>query len=320
MRNIVLIFTLLSFCACSSKLSQGIASQNLTDILWTQIKTNKSEVEKIPLYLSLSKLAINEQIANELIALNKNEKNNFDAFLQNYLLANQLQENKYIDRFVATYPEGQALKNLNGFVFDSDYKTVGSPFEEVLANYAISNDKALGKLVASANIVDASFATTWEENIKTLYGYNPKRVEKMFAQKGLDIAKHCSFIDGPTNGIPRSGKPSNEDVVRMAMENQAVLLEGLTECDISWDGKEVRTIGEYLSLGLEDYVNQEHDNFFHIKVEEGTDKNIAEKHWWIIYMINAGTGDEVYAVGLSFMASDKNQKVYKNTIQCITLP
>ena len=326
-----LLFLLLFFAVGS------IQGQGLSELLFAQIDDAKDLTAKVPVYLLLRDVVLEEASLNQLIKTNKKEKNSHNVFLQSFLVASQTQELKYINQFIEAYPEGEELMNLHASLLSSIYKTVGSPFQKALANYALSDDKALTKLIKSIEFLDASFATCWEEEIKMIYSVNPERVKNIFKEVGIDINQYHYFLETKSHNpnIGKSGKLEAKDVIYLVMQNYDVPLSVHASCEGMGTKFEDITIGEFLS-GFWAYNDPATPNtdvsndsypydslqlkyYIDVTVEEGKSVDLGQKHWKATLMLGGDEdgGHVLWFLGVEFLILDEDWVVLRDSFRCL---
>jgi hypothetical protein len=117
--------------------------------------------------------------------------------------------------------------------------------------------------------------------------------------------------------IRNQGKPSDKDILLMVMQNCDVLLTVDSTCLGVGTNINDSTIGQYLSGFWQYQTDSSANNSITIKVAEGDDKIIKEKHWKAIFMINGQTENENWSWGVSFYIMDKNWVVVKDSFKCL---
>lgn len=115
------------------------------------------------------------------------------------------------------------------------------------------------------------------------------------------------------------GKPTEEDVILMVMENAHTIIPNNERGCPSYMGIKDRSVGRFLSHFWQKHsvYDTAHHNFLGIHISEGKDPKIKELHWEIDFTILWAVGPvDFCSVGLGFIVMDKDWKVLKESFDC----
>lgn len=171
--TILLLFTLL-LSACSSLNDNLIAHA-----------TSKNQPSSTTVILALSNIALSQAEIDKVVQIYAMETNNVKKLYLSYLLAQRTQQQNYIDAFVmhcAATPNLLLTKN-------SKWISIVTPPLKSLANYALTNDKALKTLLQLTEKSDGANLAYIASQLKLANSYNEERVRNIANQLSLSLAE-----------------------------------------------------------------------------------------------------------------------------------
>ncbi len=181
---IIFVIISISLCNCSNKQIDQSVSSILID------KINHEKDGYTSLFL-LSHISLSDADVKNIINYYNEETNLTKKLHIVYVLAARTQENKYIDEFIELYPSGanQAIV-WNTSRDSSDYICVSSPLQNRLAIYAMSNDKALSKLIEGSKYADGADKESLIENIYKIYERFPEKVLRELKTNNINLSMY----------------------------------------------------------------------------------------------------------------------------------
>ncbi len=177
-----LIFTI---TACMSIQKPG----NISEMLTHQLASHDESVRYTALLL-LSNTVLSEETYQKLIRYTEEEENPVLKLCGFYALARRSQESRFINAFVAHYPEGEAQKQVLAYHRKGCYisdMTASTPLRDYLAYLANNDDSALEKLISGYNASDGADQEELNQEIAAVYRFKPKLVRSLLVQYQIDV-------------------------------------------------------------------------------------------------------------------------------------
>ncbi|MCF8111879.1 MAG: hypothetical protein K9J85_10370 [Desulfobacteraceae bacterium] len=172
---IVSVFICFILICCSS--SQGINPDIQKQL--ASVAMSSSETESFTALLLLSNLALKPEIIQKIEGAYEKENDPTRKLFILYVLSKRTQERKYIDNFIALYPSGEKQNQLIDIIRNkTNYISISSPLQNLLAIYAKNDREALKKLLSGYQYADGADLEILEQQIKDIYAEN----ESLFLQ------------------------------------------------------------------------------------------------------------------------------------------
>jgi hypothetical protein len=143
-----------------------------------------TDEEALTAFITLSNIALKKEEIALIVADYNDEQDKQRKFLYEYLLAKSTHEKKYIDSFVAHCVDNIPFLSEN----NSRWVAASSPFYELLADYALNNDKALLVLFRLVKEADGGPLSVVADNLAQIYKMNPQRFSLLAKKSGTQLS------------------------------------------------------------------------------------------------------------------------------------
>ena len=187
--GILFIALIIQSCSQANSLDKTKQITSIEEALMGfALKEDASNEEFIKSHLLLSNLILtDDQISKleEKLSLRKDDGTKY--LLTNYLLWMQTQENTYKNEFIKTYPTSEDLQALNKSIISSDYRIATSPFQKILAFFAMDDNDALAKLLQSIEYSDGANADELGSQLREIYKIDESRIVELSKDLGINI-------------------------------------------------------------------------------------------------------------------------------------
>lgn len=175
---LVLALLVLKLASCTQPVEpQAIEEKSSIEemLVAVALEENISNEDLIKSHLLLSQLVLTESQNAQIAETLSTKSDTIPVLATNYLLWTQTQEAKYQLAFIEHYPTSSLLATLDSAIYSSNYKTVTSPFQSCLANFASDNLPALIKLIQSKEFLGSVGTEELSYQLTSIYEQDKTR-------------------------------------------------------------------------------------------------------------------------------------------------
>ncbi|VFQ44165.1 hypothetical protein [Desulfoluna butyratoxydans] len=138
----------------------------------------------------LSHLTLTENNIRVLSSIYKREKDPIRKVFIAFTLYERTLEKRYENDFIKLYPVGEQQRRIWKISrYKTDYVNVSSPLQRRLANFAITNQIALKKLLSGYEFSDGADRESLSDQILQIYKSNPDYIVRELHQHNIELSE-----------------------------------------------------------------------------------------------------------------------------------